>query len=122
MPNSRVVIVGGGVIGVCCAYHLVKQGIEVVVLERGEIGEGASYGSAGVIAPGHPPMNKPDRVKQALKRMFDSKTPLYIKPRFDPRWRCGCCDLVLIAPPGVLEKACASLAHSDTRLCHFLRP
>ena len=84
MSNSRVVIVGGGVIGVCCAYHLVKQGIEVVVLERGEIGAGASYGSAGVIAPGHPPMNKPDRVKQALKRMFDSKTPLYIKPRFDP--------------------------------------
>ena len=80
----RVVVVGGGVIGMCCAYYLVRRGAQVVVLERKGVGEGASYGNAGVIAAGHQPMNKPDRVRQALTNILDSTTPLYIAPRFDP--------------------------------------
>lgn len=86
---SRVLIVGGGVIGVCCAYALVRRGLEVILLERDEIGRGASYGNAGTIACGHPPMNKPGRVTGALRHMLDPTTPLYIAPRWDPglaRW------------------------------------
>jgi len=59
------------------------------VLERDEIGKGASYGNAGSIAPGHTPINKPGRVQQALKSLFDPLSPLYIAPRPDPtlaRW------------------------------------
>lgn len=84
-----MVVVGGGVIGVCCAYFLARRGARVTVLERDEIGKGASYGNAGSIAPGHTPINKPGRVKQALKSLFDPLSPLYIAPRFDPelaRW------------------------------------
>ena len=87
--KPQVVIVGGGVIGVCCAYFLAKGGARVTVLERDEIGMGASYGNAGTIAPGHAPINKPGRVKQALRSLFDPLSPLYIAPRFDPalmRW------------------------------------
>jgi len=83
------VVVGGGVIGVCCAYFLAKRGARVTVLERDEIGKGASYGNAGSIAPGHTPINKPGRVKQALKSLFDPLSPLYVAPRADPelaRW------------------------------------
>ena len=89
MPSSRAIIVGGGVIGVCCAYYLAKRGVEVVLLERDEIGHAASFGNAGIVAAGHPPMNKPDRVKHALKKMLDPSTPIYIAPRWDPalaRW------------------------------------
>jgi D-amino-acid dehydrogenase len=82
--EPRVVIVGGGVIGICCAYFLAKRGARVTVLERDEIGKGASYGNAGSIAPGHPPINKPGRVKQALKSLFDPLSPLYVAPRADP--------------------------------------
>ncbi len=76
-------VVGGGVIGVCTAYFLAKGGAQVTVLERNEIGEGASYGNAGTIAPGHAPINKPGRVKQALRSVFDALSPLYIAPRWD---------------------------------------
>jgi len=87
--DRHTVIVGGGVIGVCCAYFLAKRGARVTVLERDEIGRGASYGNAGSISPGHAPINKPGRVKQAAKSLFDPLSPLYIAPRPDPalaRW------------------------------------
>ena len=82
--NRHTIIVGGGVIGVCCAYFLAKRGARVTVLERDQIGKGASYGNAGSIAPGHPPINKPGRVRQALKSLFDPLSPLYVAPRPDP--------------------------------------
>lgn len=86
MPSSdhHTVIVGGGVIGVCCAYFLAKRGARVTVLERDQIGKAASYGNAGSVAPGHLPINKPGRVGQALKSLFHPLSPLYVAPRFDP--------------------------------------
>jgi D-amino-acid dehydrogenase len=84
-----VVVVGGGVIGVSCAYFLAKRGARVTVLERDEIGHGASFGNAGTIAPGHGPINKPGRVSQALRSLFDPLSPLFVAPRWDPglaRW------------------------------------
>lgn len=87
--RDHTIVIGGGVIGVCCAYYLARRGARVTVLERDEIGKAASYGNAGSIAPGHPPINKPGRVKQALKSLFDPLSPLYVAPRPDPalaRW------------------------------------
>jgi len=91
LPASerRVVVVGGGVIGVCCAYFLAKRGADVTVVERDGIGRGASYGNAGCIAPGHPPINKPGRVGQAIRSLFHPLSPLYIAPQPDlamARW------------------------------------
>lgn len=83
-PEAQTIVVGGGVIGVCCAYFLARRGARVTVLERNEIGRGASYGNAGVIAPGHTPINKPGRVRQALKSILDPLSPLYVAPRPDP--------------------------------------
>jgi D-amino-acid dehydrogenase len=86
---QRVVVVGGGVIGTCCAYYLARRGVDVLLLERGEIAGGASSGNAGVIAPGHPPINKPERRKRPLKLLLDPVSPLYIAARWDPelvRW------------------------------------
>jgi D-amino-acid dehydrogenase len=85
----RVVVVGGGVVGVCCAYFLALRGASVTVLERDEVGKAVSYGNAGLISPGHPPINRPGRVSQALRSMGDRLSPLYIEPRWDSslvRW------------------------------------
>ena len=82
--EPHTIVVGAGVIGVCCAYYLAKRGARVTVLERGEIGKRASFGNAGIVAPGHGPINRPGRIKQALKSMLDPASPLYIAPRWDP--------------------------------------
>lgn len=86
----RVVVVGGGVIGVSVAYDLVRRGAEVVVLERDRVAgrDTASHGNAGTVSAGHPPLNKPGRVQRALVQMADPTSPLYVKPRWDPAlWR-----------------------------------
>ena len=83
------VVVGGGLVGICCAYELAKHGERVIVIERDAVGVGASSGNAGLIAAGHAPIPKPGVIKQTIKRMFDSNNSLYIPPRFKPdliRW------------------------------------
>src|SRR5208282_161781 len=52
LPPMRIVVLGGGVVGVTTAYQLQRDGLEVV--ERNpEVAAGASWGNAGMIAPGH---------------------------------------------------------------------
>jgi len=46
----RVVICGGGVIGACIAYFLVRHGIEVIVVERAEVAAAASGKAGGFLA------------------------------------------------------------------------
>lgn len=51
-PTSRVVIVGGGIIGCATAYYLTRAGFsEVVVVERDHVASGASGYSAGILTP-----------------------------------------------------------------------
>ncbi|MGP3937720.1 NAD(P)/FAD-dependent oxidoreductase [Nonomuraea sp. KM88] len=47
--GSRVVVVGGGVIGLSIAYHLAEAGVDVTLLERGTLGSGASRATADVV-------------------------------------------------------------------------
>jgi len=49
--TTDIVILGGGVIGCAIAYHLRKSGIDVIVLDQGEIGAEASSAAAGLLAP-----------------------------------------------------------------------
>jgi glycine/D-amino acid oxidase-like deaminating enzyme len=46
----RVVICGGGVIGVCTAYFLSRRGIDVTVVERTEVAAAASGKAGGFLA------------------------------------------------------------------------
>jgi D-amino-acid dehydrogenase len=79
----KVVVVGGGVIGLCCAYALRRAGAEeVTVVERGHFGEGASLGNAGWITQSlSAPIPGPGVVAQALRWMGRPDSPLLLKPR-----------------------------------------
>jgi sarcosine oxidase subunit beta len=45
--SATVVVVGGGVIGTSAAFHLAEAGVDVVVLERAELGSGSTRRAAG---------------------------------------------------------------------------
>lgn len=90
MDKTDVLIVGGGAVGVCAAYYLHDAGFRVTIVDRGEIGSGASHGNMGLVVPSHSvPLAAPGVVSQGLKWMFSPDSPFYIKPRLDPsliRW------------------------------------
>src|SRR6188474_638146 len=82
--QQDVVIIGGGVIGVCSAYYLAQKGIQVTLIEKGEIASGCSYGNGGLIVPSHSvPLASPGALGSGLRWLLDSDSPFYIKPRFD---------------------------------------
>ena len=83
MPVDRVLVVGGGLVGLCSAWYLARRGVDVVVLERAELGAGASRGNAGIVAAGHPPLNRPGKVRHSLPHLFDARSPLYVPLRRD---------------------------------------
>jgi D-amino-acid dehydrogenase len=79
--SKKVVIVGGGIIGLCSAYYLAKEGNEVLVIDKSDMLDGASYGNAGMIVPSHIiPLAQPGVIQQGIKWMFNAKSPFYIKP------------------------------------------
>ena len=49
--NADVVVIGGGLTGATAAYVLASGGLEVMLVEAGEIANGSTAGSLGVIAP-----------------------------------------------------------------------
>ena len=47
---ARVVVIGGGVVGVGTLYHLVKKGwSDVVLVERKELTSGSTWHAAGLL-------------------------------------------------------------------------
>jgi D-amino-acid dehydrogenase len=80
----KVTIIGGGIIGLCSAYYLQKEGHNVTVIERNNITDGCSFGNMGYISPSHfTPLASPGIIKQGLKWMTSSSSPFYIKPRLN---------------------------------------
>jgi D-amino-acid dehydrogenase len=83
-PRS-VIICGGGIVGLCTAYYLAREGFRVTLIERNAEGaDSCAHGSAGYISPSHViPLSAPGMVLKGLKWMLSSRSPFYIKPRLD---------------------------------------
>lgn len=84
-PTKSVIVCGGGIIGLSCAYYLAREGYRVTVIERNAEGaDTCAHGSAGYISPSHvAPISSPGMVWKGLKWMLNSRSPFYVKPRLD---------------------------------------
>ena len=49
MNKGKVIVLGGGVIGLCSTYYLKNRGFEVTILDKGDFSSGTSFGNAGMI-------------------------------------------------------------------------
>ena len=82
--SKKILIVGGGIIGICSAYYLSKSGHDVTIIDKYGMNSGASYVNAGYLSPGHIiPLAAPGVIKQGLKWMFNSSSPFYVEPRIN---------------------------------------
>lgn len=89
--SREAVIVGAGIVGLCCAHEAVRRGWRVTVVDRGQPEDpSCSSGNAGMVVPSHfIPLAAPGMVTLGLKWMWNPESPFYIKPRIDPalaRW------------------------------------
>ena len=117
----QVAVIGGGIIGVNSAYFLAEAGHEVVVIERhGNVAEQASFGSAGLTAPGAVSHWSACTAASAMQRnfiasMLQSAAPLRLLRRLRgtrSRW------LQRWLAESTAERFCLHLEHMQ-RLAHY---
>lgn len=74
--STDAIVIGGGVIGCSIGYHLAKVGVTTTILERGEIGMGASNAASGILSSlfGNPTDPYTRLVNTSLK-MFHELAP-----------------------------------------------
>ena len=87
MSTDATVVVGGGIVGLACAYELASAGQEVHLVDRSTIGTGSSTGNAGWVTQSHCfPVPSPDSVRAGLRSVGRSDSPLYVRPSLSPRF------------------------------------
>jgi D-amino-acid dehydrogenase len=83
--SRHVVIIGGGVIAMACAYYLSRSGWQVTIVEQGTLGSGSSRGNCGLVSPSHVlPLAEPGMVARGLASFFEKNSPFAIRFRMDP--------------------------------------
>jgi D-amino-acid dehydrogenase len=93
----RVLVLGGGVVGVTTAYRLQRDGHEVVLVERlADVASDTSAGNAGMIAPGHSFVwSSPRAPWILLKSLVLKDQALRFKPSLDPRLWTWCWQFLM---------------------------
>jgi D-amino-acid dehydrogenase len=108
MSTSReVVIVGGGIIGLCSAWYATRAGHRVTVVDRDPARrDGCSFGNAGMVVPSHfVPLAAPGMVALGLRWMWNPESPFYIRPRLDPELLAWGFRFWRAATPGHVRRA-----------------
>jgi len=82
----KIAVIGAGIVGVSTASYLLRDGHEVVLIDRGDVGDGCSRGNAGALSPGSCiPLASPADWRNVPKWLFDPDGPLHIRPSYLPR-------------------------------------
>lgn len=79
--STSTIIIGGGLIGLCTAFELIRLGHEVTVVDRASAGSGAARGNAGEITPlTLTPLAGPGMVAEMFRGVLSRKGPLSVSP------------------------------------------
>ena len=83
--TTEIAVIGAGVVGLTIALELIDQGREVVLVDPGQPGMGASYGNAGTIAGyATSPVGTPDVLRSLPSLLLSKTSPLAIRHRALP--------------------------------------
>ncbi|MFD8812477.1 NAD(P)/FAD-dependent oxidoreductase [Streptomyces sp. NPDC059627] len=117
----KVVIVGAGAIGLCCAYYCAKAGAEVTVLDRRTPGEGASTTNAGWVVPTmSDPVPSPASVSKALRWLLKADSPLHVGVSLSPSYLAFLGRMLLASRPGRFDHGLRATArlNEETRAAY----
>ncbi|HYG77458.1 MAG TPA: FAD-dependent oxidoreductase [Planctomycetota bacterium] len=81
--RKSIVVIGGGVIGLCTAFYAMRKGHRVTLVERGPaVHDSCSAQNAGMIVPSHfVPLAAPGIIALGLRMMLNPEGPFCIQPR-----------------------------------------
>ncbi len=83
--RARVTVVGAGIVGLCCAFHLLRSGYQVTIFDRDPDGDRTSHGNAGAVAVAEIlPLPAPGIALKVPGFLFDPLGPLSIRLRYLP--------------------------------------
>ncbi len=111
MVRKRVLVVGAGIIGSCIAEELQRCGHEVTVIDRHGIGNGCSYGNAGLISiSGCVPQGRMSTIYSLPKYLLGDGRPVSIKPLHFLQSFAWFRSFLRAAAPHTVEKLAGVLA------------
>lgn len=85
-PHRPVVVLGAGIVGICCALSLAERGLRVTLIDRGAPGQETSFGNAGVISPWSIiPQAMPGIWKKIPHMLLNRDGPLGVRAGYWPR-------------------------------------
>jgi len=83
---ADVVVIGAGIVGVCAASYLLRDGHKVTLVDPDGFGERTSFGNAGAISPGACiPLAMPGMFKHVPGWLTNPEGPLAIRPSYFPK-------------------------------------
>ena len=78
--SRSVTVLGAGIVGICCALYLQRDGHHVTLVDRGEPGKGTSYGNAGILSPAScVPMALPGVLSKLPGWLLDPMGPVAVR-------------------------------------------
>lgn len=81
LSNETAVVVGAGIVGICCALYLQREGYAVTLIDPAAPGESTAKWSCGQMAVSEViPLSKPGILKKIPGWLFDRKGPLALRP------------------------------------------
>jgi D-amino-acid dehydrogenase len=108
--GPEIAIVGGGVVGLCCAIALLDRGYSVSVFERGTDYNAASWGNAGHIAVEQvEPLASPAAICSVPKRLFGAGGALALPPSMAAYWLPFAARMVAASTPAKFAAGTAAL-------------
>lgn len=120
---GSVTVVGAGIVGICTALYLQREGFAVTLMDRDEPGAGCSSGSAGMIQTGSVmPLGTLDILSRAPSMLFDPKGPLVFRWPHLLRIAPWLIAFVRASAPSHVEKIAADLAALLSRAKSAFKP
>jgi D-amino-acid dehydrogenase len=118
-----ILVVGAGIVGLGCAYHLRKDGLGVTVVDRDPEGDKASFGNAGGIGISEVvPAAVPGVFWRIPGWLLDPLGPLALRPSHAPKLIPWLLRFSRSAAPSEVRRISAALAALNLRVYDDLVP
>lgn len=108
--QNPVVVIGAGIVGVCCALYLLRDGHRVVLVDKVGPGEGTSFGNGSIVTEeAVVPVQTPGIAKSVPGMLADPLSPLAIRWSYLPQIAPWLLQFVRASSPKRVEEVSIAL-------------